>query len=234
MRTPGAGSGERIGRSSGGKISGEKRRPADAVVDEVRGRLALQKLTIRRHQPGTNGEALFEVLLVPKRIEPSDRPGFKIGDGENVAEIGRTEKRPVGDEAVGVEFSPVPAHELLQIEIELRLKNSDPDGAGPDSAADIGEKVVGVVERDGDAVAVEIGPQPTPIAGQGGGGRNRGRRFRPVVLRQGGRVASRSQAGKGQRGRSEGPRPTTSGDCHLPRPRSDLDASFRCESGKIV
>jgi len=39
---------------------------------------------------------------------------------------------------MGVEFAAVPADELLQIQIELRLKNSDPDRAGSNSAADIG------------------------------------------------------------------------------------------------
>jgi len=119
------------------------------------------------------------------------------------------------DEAMRVEFAALPAHKLLQVEVELRLKDSDPDGAGPDAAADISEKVVGVVERDRDAVAVEIGPQPTPIAGQGGG-RSRWRRFRPVVLRPGGRPAIQAE---GQRGSSERARPTTSDDrAHIPAP----------------
>src|SRR5262249_35920975 len=125
-----AGSGQRIGRASGRKIGGEKRRPADRVVDEVRRRLALEKLAIRRHEAGANGEAVVEgVLLVPKRIEPSDRPGFEIRNRENIVEIRGTEKRPVGDEPVSVKFAALPSQKLLQVEVELRLKHSDRDGA---------------------------------------------------------------------------------------------------------
>jgi len=87
----------------------------------------------------------------------------------------------MGDEAVSVELATLPAEELLQIEIELRLKNSDPDGARTNSAADIGEKVVGIIQRDVDAVALEVGPQSAPIAGQGGGHRRWGR-LRSVAL----------------------------------------------------
>jgi len=140
----------------------------------------------------------------------------------------------VGDEAVGVKFAALPSHELLQIEVELRLKNPDRDGARPDPAADIGQKIVGIVEGEGDAVALEIRAQSTPIAGQGGG-RRRWRRFRPVKLRKGGRAEVRGRAEHRQRGNSKRPRPTTSGDrAHIPRPRSDLEASFRCDSGKML
>src|SRR5262249_46096929 len=121
-----AGRGQRIGRSSGRKIGGEKRGPADGVVDEVRRRLALEELAIRRHQAGADGQAVIEgVLLVPKRIEPRDRSGFEIRNGENIVEIRGTEKKPVGDEAVGWKFAPLPSHELLQIEVELGLKDPD-------------------------------------------------------------------------------------------------------------
>src|SRR5262249_20465009 len=173
-----AGSGEWIGRASGRKIGGEKRRPADGVVDEVRGRLALEKLAVRGHEAGANGQAVIEsVLFVPKRIEPRHRSGFEIRNRENIVEIRGTEERPVDDEAVGVKFATLPSQELLQIEIELWLKHPDGDGAGPDPAADIRQKIVGIVEGEGDAVAVEIGPQSTPIAGQRVGGGRRRERF---------------------------------------------------------
>src|SRR6476660_560249 len=140
----------------------------------------------------------------------------------------------MGDEAVGVEFAALPAEELLQIDVELRLKDSDCDGPGPDPATDIRQKIVGVVERNSDAVAVEIGPQPTPIAGQGSG-RGGGRRLRPLALRQGGRAAIPSPASQEQRSSSERPCPTTSSDpAHLLRPRSHLRARFRCDSGKML
>src|ERR1700745_1168415 len=120
------------------------------------------------------------------------------------------------------------------MEIWRRLKDPDRDRAGSDPAANVGQKVVGIVEGDGDAVVVEIGPQSTPITGQGAGGRGRGGRFRPVSLRPGGRPATRSQV-QVKRGEGERPRPTTSGDrAHIPRPRSDLHASFRCDSGKML
>src|SRR5262249_48644641 len=86
---------------------------------------AVEKVAIRRHQAGANGQAVVEgVLLVPKRIEPSDRPGFEIGNGENIAEIRGTEQRPMGDETVGVKFASLPSHELVEVEVELRLKDS--------------------------------------------------------------------------------------------------------------
>src|SRR5262249_4832531 len=52
--------GQWIGRSSSRKIGGEKRGPADGVVDEVRGRLALEKLAVRGHEAGANGQAVIE------------------------------------------------------------------------------------------------------------------------------------------------------------------------------
>src|SRR5262249_55612066 len=219
--------GQRIGRSSGRKIGGEKGGPADGVVDEVRSRLALEKLAVRRHQAGANGQAVIEgVLLVPEGIEPSDRSSLEIRNGENIVEICRTEKRPVGDEAVGVKFATLPSHELLQIEIELRLKHPDRDGAGPDPAAHIGQKIVGIVEGEGDAVAVEIGPQSTPIAGQRGGGRGRWGRFRAVALRPGRRPAIRGHA-QVKRGKGERPRPTTSGArAHILRPPERIGREF--------
>src|SRR5690242_5640693 len=62
-----AGSGERISRPSSRKIGGQKRRPADAVVDEIRSRLALEKLAVRRHQAGTNRQLAGQgILLVPE------------------------------------------------------------------------------------------------------------------------------------------------------------------------
>src|SRR5689334_20083063 len=62
-----AGSGQRIGRASGRKIGGEERRPADAVVDEIRRGLALEKLAIRRHQSGANRQLVGQgILLVPE------------------------------------------------------------------------------------------------------------------------------------------------------------------------
>src|SRR5262249_23615873 len=188
------GGGQRISRPSGRKIGGEKRWPADGVVDEVRSRLALEKLAVRRHQAGANGQAVIEgVLLVPEGIEPSDRSGFEIRNGEDIVEICLTEKRPMGDEAMGVKFATLPSRELVQVEVELRLKNPDRDGARSDPATDVGEEIVGIVEGEGDAVVVEIGPQSTPIAGQRGG-RGCWWRFRPVALRPGGRPALRSQA----------------------------------------
>ena len=48
---------------------------------------------------------------------------------------------------MGVEFASLPAHKLFQIDVERRLKNTDSDAAGFDSAMDIRQKVVGIVER---------------------------------------------------------------------------------------
>jgi hypothetical protein len=54
----------------------------------------------------------------------------------------------------------------LQVEVDLWLKDPDPDRAGLDSAADIGQEIVGVADSKGDAEALKVGPQSTPIAGQ--------------------------------------------------------------------
>src|SRR5713226_1884486 len=107
-------SGKRIGRSPGWKIGGKKHRPADAVVDEVRSRLALEKLAVRRHETGANGQAVVEdVLLIPKRIEPRDWSRFEIRHGQNTAEISRTEKRPMGDETMSVKSASLPSRKLV-------------------------------------------------------------------------------------------------------------------------
>jgi hypothetical protein len=83
------------------------------------------------------------VLALPGEHRHSPNPRLYL-------EIGRTEQRPVGDEAMGVEFASLPSHELFQVEVELRLKNPGADSARSDSATDIGQKVMGIVERDGE------------------------------------------------------------------------------------
>src|SRR2546423_15345629 len=124
----------------------------------------------------------------------------------------------MGEEAGGVDLAPPRAEEFLKSCAERRQKVSVCEAPGPDPATDIRQKIVGVVERNSDAVAVEIGPQPTPIAGQGRG-RGGGRRLRPLALRQGGRAAIPSPASQEQRSSSERPCPTTSSDtAHLPAP----------------
>ena len=62
-----------------------------------------------------------------------------------------------------MDVSTLPPCKLLQVEVDLRLEGPEPDRAGLDPAADIGQEVAGVVEGDGDALTFEIGPQPTPI-----------------------------------------------------------------------
>jgi hypothetical protein len=145
----------------------------------------LEKLAIRRHETGANGQAVIKgVLFVPKRIEPCHRSSFEIRHRQNIAEIRRTEKRPVGDEAMGVEFASLPAHKLFQIDVERRLKNPDSDSARSDSTMNIRQKVVGIIEGKSDAMAIEIRPQSPPIAGQVGLG-DFARFARPLHLRQG-------------------------------------------------
>src|SRR6202023_2586817 len=100
-------------------------------------------------------------------------------------------------------------YKLFQIDVERRLKNPDSDGAGFDSAMDIRQKVVGIVERKSDAIAIEIRPQAAPIAGQVGLG-DFARFARPLHLRQGRRseiIGCRTDQGK--RGKSERPSPST-------------------------
>ena len=82
--------------------------------------------------------------------------------GQDVAEIVRAEERTVGDESVDVHEPALPSRKLLQVEIELRLDGAEPDRAGLDPAADIGQEIGGVGQRKGDAVALEIGPQACP------------------------------------------------------------------------
>src|ERR1700682_4491603 len=143
--------------------------------------------THNRLKTDANGQAVIEgVLFVPKRIEPRHGSSFEIRDGQNIAEIRRTESRPVGDEGMGVEFASLPAHKLFQIDVERWLKNPDSDGAGFDSDMDIRQKVIGIVERKSDAMALEIRPQSAPIAGQVRLG-DFARFARPLHLRQGGR-----------------------------------------------
>jgi hypothetical protein len=106
---------QRVGWSAGGKIGGEKGGPTDAIVDEVRGGLALQKLAVRRHQTKAHGKAAIEgALLIPKRIKPRDRPGFEIRDRQNIAEVRLTEERAMGNETMGVKMAALPAQELCK------------------------------------------------------------------------------------------------------------------------
>jgi hypothetical protein len=222
-----AGSGQRIGGSPAGKIGGKKHRPADAVVDEVRGGLALEKLAVRRHQTGAHGQAVIEgILLIPKRVEPRDRSGFQIGHRQEVAEVSRTEKRAVGDERVGVKVAAVPSGELAQIEFERRLKCAEADGATSDPAMDIGEKIVGVVEGECDAAGLEGGPQTAPITAQCRSG--------PEIVRWRLRPRRRADVGRAIREKGSrhgnGPRHETSDRCpHEPRPRSEAKPSFNQE-----
>jgi hypothetical protein len=211
-----AGSGQRIGRSPAGKIGGKKHRPADAVIDEVRGGLALEKLAVRRHQTGADGQAIIEgILLIPKRVEPRDRTGFQIGHCQKVAEVGRTEEWAVRDEPMGVEVAAVPSGKLAQIEVERRLKRAETDGASSNPAADVRQEIVGIVESERDTVALERGPQAAPITAQ--------RRSGPEIVRwrlRPRRRADASRAAREQGGRKgNSPRHETSDRCpHDPAP----------------
>jgi hypothetical protein len=64
---------------------------------------------------------------------------------------------------VDVNESALPSRKLLQVEIELRLNGAEPDRAGLDPTADIGQEISGVGQRKRNAVALEIRPQASPI-----------------------------------------------------------------------
>ena len=61
---------------------------------------------------------------------------------------------------------PLPSQKLLQVEVDLRLKDSDCRRAGLDPAAHIGQEIVGVAKGKGHAKALKIRPDATPIARQ--------------------------------------------------------------------
>jgi hypothetical protein len=221
-----AGRGQGIGRAGGGEVPREEGRPADAVVDEVRGRLALRELAVRQHQPRADGPFVVGcVLLVPERIKPCDRSRLEIGDREDIPEISLAEERAMGDEPMDVNVSSLPIGKLLQIDVELRLKHAEVDLAGPDAAADIGEEIVGIGERYGDAVVLEIGSNPAPIAG-GVGSAGRGRLIRAHRLRVG-RLDGYAGADPAERP-GETPRPPIPMDAaHDPPPRSSHPRHMR-------
>jgi hypothetical protein len=52
----------------------------------------------------------------------------------------------------------LPPGELLQVEVELWLDGAEPDCAGLDPAAEVGQEVGRIGERQDHAVALEIGP----------------------------------------------------------------------------
>jgi hypothetical protein len=161
-----AGGGQRIDWSRARQVRIEKARPADAVVDEVGRGMALEEMAIRQDQAGADGPAVVgRVLLVPERVEARDRSRLQIRHRQDIAEIVRTEKRTMGDERADVDSPTLPPHEPVQIEIELWLEDPEHDRAGLDPSADVGQEIVGIAESDGDAEALEIGPQPTPIVG---------------------------------------------------------------------
>jgi hypothetical protein len=76
-------------------------------------------------------------LLLPKGIEPRDLSGFEFRDRQDIAEIGLAEERSVSDEGVGVDVASLPTQELLQVDVQSRLKGADRDGAGADPATDV-------------------------------------------------------------------------------------------------
>src|SRR5437763_14637645 len=117
----------------------------------------------------------------------------------------------MGQQRVRVEVAALPSDELLRIDVELRLKNSDADGAPPDPAAHIREKIVRVVEGECDAFGFKIRAQPTPIAGQVGL-RHLARLARALHLRPGGRGKIVSRADQKERGKGERAIPAASDD----------------------
>jgi hypothetical protein len=64
----------------------------------------------------------------------------------------------MGNETMGVKMAALPAQELLQVDVELRLKDPDSDGARADAATDIRQEVIGVIEVEDKAFALEIRP----------------------------------------------------------------------------
>src|SRR5262245_5389930 len=105
-----------------------------------------------------------------------------------------------------MEVAALPARELLQVDVQLRLKDADQHAAGADSATHIREEIVGVAEVEDDALALEVRPQPTPVAGHGGL-TGFGLLVRPLRLRPGGRGEMTGRAGASQRGNGQRPRP---------------------------
>jgi hypothetical protein len=103
-------------------------------------------------------------MLVPERVEPRDRCRLEIRHCQDVAEIVGTERRTIGDQAVDMDSIPLPAQKLLQVEVDLRLEDTDHRSAGLDPAAHIGQEIVGVAEGKGDALALKIRSLATPIA----------------------------------------------------------------------
>ena len=126
---------------------------------------------------------------------------------------------------MGVEFASLPAQKLLQIDVERRLKNSDSDGARSDSATDIRQKVVGIVERKSDANALEIRPQPPPNRRSSWAGRLGS--VRPIAAPaprrpfQNHRLLSRSRKTRQKRTQ----KPIDRQSRHSLRPRSHLERS---------
>jgi hypothetical protein len=92
----------------------------------------------------------------------------------------------------------VPAGKLLQIEVDLRLEGAEPGRAGLDAAADIGQKIGGVVQRKDDTLALKRGPQPIPIPSQILL-TTRGGIIRPLRLSEGLRRKAVARSGKSER-----------------------------------
>ena len=131
-----------------------------------------------------------------------------------------------------MDAASLPTQELLQVDVHLRLKDADRHAAGADAATHIGKKVVGVVEGEDDAFALEVRPQPAPIAGQAGL-TGFGLLVRPLCLRPSGRCDMSNRAGASQRDNRQRPRPLPN-RVHGSRPRDGSQASFSRELGKIL
>jgi hypothetical protein len=106
----------------------------------------------------------------------------------------------------------------LQVDVELRLKDPDSDGAKADAATDIRQEVIGVIEVEDKAFALEIRPQAAPITGQGRLA-GFGRLVRSLCLRPSRRPKIIGRAVHEKRGKGKRPPPMTPADhAHNPPP----------------
>jgi hypothetical protein len=119
---------------------------------------AKERLAVGKHQAEANRPKITgRVVLVPERIKALHRPGLDVRHAEEIAEVVRAEQRTVGDETVDVNAIALQARQFLQVEIKLRLERAEPDRAGFDPAADIGEQIVGIGECERDATIIKGG-----------------------------------------------------------------------------
>src|SRR5215831_17106035 len=136
--------GQWIGRSAAGQVDGADGRPI--ALQEYLTQVAIKKLGVRRELAKPEAQRT-KPAFKPQLRQAHCRRRLDRRDRVHAADIVASDAAVVIDaEGIGVERPVLPAGELVEIDVELRLQLALIDGAAPDTAGHIAQDIICINE----------------------------------------------------------------------------------------